>query len=80
MSRTLYACAHAAEFPAQALLRLRPDLHSAPVAVLEGRAPNRRRSAPSTGRRGCSGAAPGMTRLEAESIARIAAAGALRGK
>ena len=36
MSRTLYACAHAAEFPAQALLRLRPDLRSKPVAVLEG--------------------------------------------
>ncbi len=35
----LYACVHAAEFPAQALLRLRPDLRSAPVAVIEGRPP-----------------------------------------
>ena len=44
MSRELYACVHAAEFPAQALLRLRPDLQSQPVAVLEGRR-RRRRSA-----------------------------------
>ena len=39
MSQGLYACVHAAEFPSQALLRLRPDLQSMPVAVLEGRAP-----------------------------------------
>lgn len=39
MNRELYACIHAAEFPAQALLRLRPDLQSQPVAVLEGNAP-----------------------------------------
>src|SRR5664279_3497586 len=36
MSRELYACLHAAEFPAQALLRLRADLKSQPVAVLDG--------------------------------------------
>jgi protein ImuB len=36
---TLYACAYAAEFPAQALLRLRSDLHGQPVAVIEGRPP-----------------------------------------
>jgi len=35
----LYACVCAAEFPAQALLRLRTELQSEPVAVLEGRAP-----------------------------------------
>jgi protein ImuB len=35
----LYVCVHAAEFPAQALLRLRPDLRSEPVAVIEGRPP-----------------------------------------
>ena len=39
LSRELYACAHAAEFPAQALLRLRTDLHAEPVAVLAGRTP-----------------------------------------
>jgi protein ImuB len=38
-SKTLYACIHAAEFPAQAVLRLRPDLHAEPVAVIEGRPP-----------------------------------------
>lgn len=36
MSCTVYACVHAAEFPTQALLRLRPDLQSHPVVVLEG--------------------------------------------
>jgi protein ImuB len=64
---SLYACAHADAFPAQALLRLRPDLAADAVAVLEGLAPqetvcalNRKAQA--------AGAAPGMTRLEAESI------------
>jgi protein ImuB len=67
MKEELYACAHAVEFPAQALLRLHTDLESEPVAVLEGRAPletvcslNR----PAHLR----GASLGMTRLEAESI------------
>ena len=67
MKQELYACIHAAEFPAQAWLRLRPDLGSEPVAVLEGRAPSEtvcslNRPARQTG------AALGMTRLEAESI------------
>lgn len=35
----LYAAVYADEFPAQALLRLRPDLQSHPVVVLEGKAP-----------------------------------------
>jgi len=39
VSGDLFACVHAAEFPAQALLRLRPELRGQPVAVLEGRAP-----------------------------------------
>ena len=39
MSQELYACVHAAEFPSQALLRLRPDLQSLPVAVLEAARP-----------------------------------------
>jgi protein ImuB len=37
--QALYACVHAAEFPAQALLRLRPALQSQPIAVIEGRPP-----------------------------------------
>jgi protein ImuB len=68
MSRELYACAHAAEFPAQALLRLRPDLQSEPVAVLEGRAPQETVCALNQKAR-LRGAALGMTRLEAGSIA-----------
>src|ERR1022692_2925725 len=64
---SLYACAWAAEFPAQALLRLRTDWQTEPVVVLDGRAPEEwvcslNRLAE---RRG---AAAGMTRLEAESI------------
>jgi protein ImuB len=63
----LYACAWAAEFPAQALLRLRTDWQTEPVVVLDGRAPEEwvcslNRLAE---RRG---AAAGMTRLEAESM------------
>jgi protein ImuB len=64
---SLYACAWAAEFPAQALLRLRTDWQTEPVVVLDGRAPaewvcslNRLAE-----RRG---ATAGMTRLEAESM------------
>ncbi len=63
----LYACAHAAEFPAQALLRLRPDLATQPVAVLEGRAPEETACALNWKARQ-QGTAYGMTRLDAESI------------
>ncbi len=67
MSRTMYACAWAAEFPAQALLRLHTDWQTEPVVVLDGRAPEEwvcslNRLAE---RRG---AVAGMTRLEAESM------------
>ena len=66
-ANAVYACVYAAEFPAQALLRLRPDLQSEPVAVLEGRAPQEfvcamNRHALRKGR------ALGMTRLDAEGI------------
>ena len=67
MNRELYACVHAAEFPAQALLRLRPDLQSQAVAVLEGRAPQEMVCA-LNGHARRKGAALGMTRLEAEGI------------
>jgi protein ImuB len=68
MSRKLYACAYAAEFPAQALLRLRTDLHAEPVAVLAGRTPQETVCALNHKAR-LRGVVPGMTRLEAESIA-----------
>ena len=63
----LYACVHAAEFPAQALLRLRPDLRSEPVAVIEGRPPQEfvcAMNRPALQK----GAALGMTRLDVEGI------------
>jgi protein ImuB len=64
---SLYVCAWAAEFPAQALLRLRTDWQTEPVVVLDGRAPEEwvcslNRLAER------SGAAVGMTRLEVESM------------
>jgi len=64
---SLFACAWAAEFPAQALLRLRTDWQTEPVVVLDGRAPEEwvcslNRLAE---RRG---AVAGMTRLEAEAM------------
>jgi protein ImuB len=70
MNEELYICAHAAEFPAQALVRLRPELQPEPIAILEGRAPlevicSLNRSA------WRKGAACGMTRQEAESIAGV---------
>ena len=65
---SLYACVYAAEFPAQALLRLRPDQQREPVAVLDGRAPQETVCALNQKAR-LRGAALGMTRLEAEGIA-----------
>ena len=37
--RTLYACIAVHEFPAQAMLRLRPELRAEPCAVLDGTPP-----------------------------------------
>ena len=65
---SLFACVHAAEFSAQALLRLRPDLHSEPVAVLEGRAPQETVCALNQKAR-LRGATLGSSRLEAEGVA-----------
>lgn len=67
MSCELYACVYAAEFPAQALLRLRTDLQSEPVAVFEGQAPQQTLCALNRLAR-LRGAVLGMTRLEAEGI------------
>lgn len=39
MKQSLYICVYVPEFPAQSLLRLRPELASSPVAVLEGDPP-----------------------------------------
>jgi len=67
MSTALFACVHAAEFPAQALLRLRPDLRTEPVVIMDGRPPHE--FACSMNRRALTlGVAPGMTRLDVEGL------------
>ena len=68
MSRELYACVYAAEFPAQALLRLRADLKSQPVVVLDGLAHDQ--SVRAFNRLAAQrGVVHGLSRLEAESVA-----------
>ena len=67
MKPELYACVYAAEFPSQALLRLRPDLQSQPIAVLDGRPPLEEVCSMNRAARRL-GASLGMTRLEAEAL------------
>ena len=66
-SNTLFAAIYVAEFPAQAILRLRPDLRTKPVAILDGIAPQERVCSINllAGKRGIS---PGMSRLEVEEL------------
>lgn len=64
---SLYACVRVAHFPAQALLRLRADLKSVPVVVLDGRPPQERVCSFNRHAR-LHGAAEGITRLECEAI------------
>jgi protein ImuB len=68
MSSGLYLCACAAEFPAQALLRLRTDWQTGAVVVLDGQPPQEWVCAMNRQAAQC-GAVLGMTRLEAESVA-----------
>ena len=68
MKPELYACVYAAEFPSQAMLRLRPDLQSLPIAVLDGRPPLEEVCSMNRSARRL-GASQGMTRLEAEALA-----------
>jgi protein ImuB len=67
MKDELYACVHVSEFPAQALLRLRPDLKGKSVVVLRGEATQEAVCSMNhhARRRGVS---LGMTRLDAEGI------------
>jgi protein ImuB len=60
-----YACLVAQNFPLQALLRLRPELQSNPVAVLDGEPPFEQVCS-LNGPALTLGVAPGMTRLEME--------------
>jgi protein ImuB len=66
----LYLCMHLAEFPAQALLRLRSDLAGGPVVVIHGAVPHESVCAMNAHalRRG---AAKGMSRLDVEGLTGI---------
>jgi protein ImuB len=63
----LYACLYAKEFPAQALLRLRPELRDKPCAVMEG-APPLEQVCSLTRKARIIGLARGMTRVEVETF------------
>ena len=64
----LYLCACAAEFPAQALLRLREKMRNTPVAVLEGNPPQERVCSVNRAAQKL-GVTAGMARVEAETLA-----------
>ncbi len=63
-----YACLYAREFPAQALLRLRPELHSRPCVVLQGEPPLQQVCSLNTKAR-LLGMTHGMTRVEVDTFA-----------
>ena len=66
----LYAAIHAAEFPTQAILRLRSDLQTQPVVILDGIAPQERVCSQNLNARK-RGVAEGMTRLEVEELSGV---------
>ncbi len=67
----VYTCAYLPEFPAQALLRLRPCLRGKPVAVVEGSPPEERVCAGNALARR-DGLLNGMTRVEVEAFGGMA--------
>jgi len=67
---SLYAAVHVAEFPAQSILRLRPDLQSSPTVILDGSPPQERVCALNSHARK-RGVIPGLTRLEVEEVGNI---------
>jgi protein ImuB len=67
-SSELYACLYANEFPAQALLRLRPELHSSPCVVMDGQPSFRQVCSLNTKAR-LLGMDHGMTRVEVDTFA-----------
>jgi protein ImuB len=66
-SAELYACLYAREFPAQALLRLRPELHSKPCVVMKGEPPLQQVCSLNTKAR-LLGMTHGMTRVEVDTF------------
>ena len=67
MTRELYACLYAREFPVQALLRLRPELREQPCVVMEGAVPLEEVCSLNTKAR-LLGMARGMTRVEVDTF------------
>ncbi len=67
----LYACLYVREFPAQAMVRLRPELREKPVAILEGEAPRQWVCSKSI-RAHALGVEAGMTRAEMEVFPAVA--------
>jgi protein ImuB len=63
----LYACLYAREFPAQALLRLRPELHSSACVVMDGKPPSEQICSLNTKAR-LRGMSQGMTRVEGDTF------------
>jgi protein ImuB len=63
----LYACLYAREFPTQALLRLRPELHSKPCVVMKGEPPLQELCSLNTKARLLS-MTHGMTRVEVDTF------------
>jgi protein ImuB len=63
----LYACLYAREFPAQALLRLRPGLHSSACVVMDGKPPSEQICSLNTKARLIS-MSHGMTRVEVDTF------------
>lgn len=66
-SRELYACLYAKEFPAQAMLRLRPELRERAVVVMEGEPPLQTVCSVNARARRV-GVERGMTRVEIETF------------
>jgi protein ImuB len=69
-SCTLFAAIYVADFPAQAILRLRQDLRTHPVAILDGVAPQEQVCSLNHHARK-RGVIPGMSRLEVEELGGI---------
>ena len=63
----LYACLYAKEFPAQALLRLRPEMRDKPCVVMEGEPPLEQVCS-LTRKARIAGLVRGMTRVEVETF------------
>jgi protein ImuB len=63
----IYACLYAKEFPAQALLRLRPELRNTPCVVMEGEAPTQQACSLNAAARQL-GIAHGMTKVEVDTF------------